>query len=285
MSRGAHALAYIRPVWPRPDRHRRRTEGNNELVRRSLDDHLHRHCGGLRQGWLPAHPRVAHAAVAKATPELGAITPAHPNVLQPSGSSHPMNTARMPRPTSARASTHKATIKRSIRLWVGLRPRCTTSRTHQTQKKGCRLRDEGQPKGVTEAVCAMSGGWSTRPLVSDRKDATRPTVRHGGTLPITSVAAGLIGRMPDFDCADGAKIAAKPRFPAHRYLGCGANDGGTSAPLTTCRHRARRCAPAMTECWSGARRAAIGARSTCRPWSTPRRGDVPPRPCPTRAAT
>ena len=74
MSRGAHALAYIRPVWPRPDRHRRRTEGNNELVRRSLDDHLHRHCGGLRQGWLPAHPRVAHAAVAKATPELGAIT-------------------------------------------------------------------------------------------------------------------------------------------------------------------------------------------------------------------
>ena len=47
--------------------------GNNELVRRSLDDHLHRHCAGLRQSRMPAHPRVAHAAVAKATRESGAI--------------------------------------------------------------------------------------------------------------------------------------------------------------------------------------------------------------------
>ena len=49
--------------------------GNNELVRRSLDDHLHRHCAGLRQSRMPAHPRVAHAAVAKATRESGAIIP------------------------------------------------------------------------------------------------------------------------------------------------------------------------------------------------------------------
>jgi len=43
---------------------------------------------------------------------LGASSP----VSQPSGSSHPSNRAKMPRPTSARASVHKTTDRRSINL-------------------------------------------------------------------------------------------------------------------------------------------------------------------------
>jgi len=37
-------------------------EGDNDLVRRSPDDHSHRLCAGRRQGGLLAHLREAHAA-------------------------------------------------------------------------------------------------------------------------------------------------------------------------------------------------------------------------------
>ena len=65
----------------------------------------------IKAVWLAAWRRPARPRRS----ELPSV-PGAPRPSQPSGSSHPSNRAKMPRPTSARASVHKATDTRSISL-------------------------------------------------------------------------------------------------------------------------------------------------------------------------